>query len=303
MARDFRRDAGHDERDVAEAIAQLIVDKVGDKLAAKAAAGAEKIATKADRLSQHAARHAADFDRLSAHLDALDVWMRTEPTSRRPRFTRDEIAEAAVRIADAEGFEAVSMRRLAAELGAGTMTLYHYVRTKDELLTLLTDAVMGEVVVPDSVPFPTEWKAALTLVAQRSRDAFFRHPWTLDITDDPPLGPNAVRHFDQSLQAVASLDLSLPERFDIVMTVDEYVFGYCLQARNNGGDDPHDAEMIEYVEQLMKTGRYPALEELTKEVGLNAAWSTISTHMRDPHRFDRNLARLLDGIEASFSGR
>ena len=54
-----------------------------------------------------------------------------------------------MRIADAEGFDAVSMRRIAAELDAGTMTLYHYVRTKDELLTLVIDAVMGEVVVPD----------------------------------------------------------------------------------------------------------------------------------------------------------
>ncbi len=52
-----------------------------------------------------------------------------------------------MRIADAEGIDALSMRRLAAELGAGTMTLYHYVRTKDELLTLVTDAVMGEVVL------------------------------------------------------------------------------------------------------------------------------------------------------------
>ena len=60
-----------------------------------------------------------------------------------------------MRIADAEGFDALSMRRLAAELDAGTMTLYHYVRTKDELLALVNDAVMGEVVVPPASCRPT----------------------------------------------------------------------------------------------------------------------------------------------------
>ena len=60
-----------------------------------------------------------------------------QPGTRQPRFTRDAIASVAVRIADTEGLDALSMRRLAAELGAGTMTLYHYVHTKDELLALV----------------------------------------------------------------------------------------------------------------------------------------------------------------------
>ena len=72
------------------------------------------------------------------------VWTRTEPTGRQPRFTRDQIAAAAIRIADAEGADALSMRRIASELDAGTMTLYHYIRTKDELLALVGDAIMGE---------------------------------------------------------------------------------------------------------------------------------------------------------------
>ena len=281
----------------ADGAAPTAADKAGEKVRRSLEKAAEKQQKVADKL----AYKAEVMQRVAEEISAIDLWTRPVPGARRPRFTRDDIAQAAIRIADSEGFEAVSMRRIAAELDAGTMTLYHYVRTKDELLALLTDAVMGEVVVPDSVPFPTEWRAAITLVAQRSRDAFFRHPWTLDITDDPPLGPNAVRHFDQSLQAVAGLDLPLAERFDIVMTVDEYVFGYCLQARNNGTDDPHDGEMIEYVKRLITTGGYPQLQAIAGEVGLDAAWATIAGHMRDPNRFDRNLARLLDGIEASFS--
>ena len=60
-----------------------------------------------------------------------------------------EIAAAALAIADSEGIDAVTMRRVARELGAGTMTLYHYVRTKDDLLALMSDALLGELIVPD----------------------------------------------------------------------------------------------------------------------------------------------------------
>ena len=189
-------------------------------------------------MSERAHQTLDSLDRLAAHLDALDVWTRAEPATRKPRFTRDDIAAAAIRIADAEGLDAVSMRRIATDLDAGTMTLYHYVRTKDELLTLVSDAVMGEVALPADVELPADWRAAITLIANRSRDALLRHPWMLDIHDDPPIGPNSVRHFDQSYGAVASLPVSLGERMEIILAVDEYVFGHCMHERNNDhGDD------------------------------------------------------------------
>jgi AcrR family transcriptional regulator len=272
-------------------------------LPGKLAGKLEKVARQQEKVAAKAALQAEALQRVAEHVGALDLWRRPAPGTRRPRFTRDEIAATAIAIADAEGFDAVSMRRIATELDAGTMTLYHYVRTKDELLTLLTDTVLGEVVVPDDEPFPSHWRAALGLIAERTRAAFSRHPWIFDITDDPPLGPNGVRHFDQSLQAVASLDLTLPEKFDIVFTVDEYVFGYCLQERNYvdppGG--PHDDDMIDYVQDLITTGDYPQLATIANEVGLGDAWATVLRHLRDPRRFARNLGRLLDGIEANLS--
>lgn len=139
------------------------------------------------------AKHVETLDRLAAHLEAIDVWTRVDRASRKPRFSRDDIDAAATRIADTEGFEAVSMRRLAAELDAGTMTLYHCVRTKDELLTLVVDAFLGEVVLPPEQRLPRDWRVAITLIGRRTRDALRRHPWVLDITDDPSIGPNAMR--------------------------------------------------------------------------------------------------------------
>jgi AcrR family transcriptional regulator len=279
----------------ADALGQFVVDKIAEKL--------DATASKHERIAAKAAKGAEALERIGTHLRALDVWTRESPPTRRPRFSREEIAATAIRIADAEGFHAVSMRRLAAELDAATMTLYHYVRTKDELLALLMDAIMGEVVLPPDQPMPTDWRAALTTIATRSRDAMVRHPWMLDVTDHPALGPNSVRHFDQTLQAVASLPLPLADKLDIVAAVDEYVFGSCMMERINldpSDDGPIDDEMIAYVNGLVDSGAYPQLAALTAEDGIDTVWATVESHLRDPGRFDRNLTRLLDGIELAF---
>jgi AcrR family transcriptional regulator len=284
------------EAEFSEALRQFVVDTVTEKIAEKAQRQADKIAHKA-------AHHAEHFDRLNERLDALDVWTRIEPGRRRPRFTREEIATVALRIADAEGLEAVSMRRIAAELGAGTMTLYHYVRTKDELLALVMDAVMSEVVVPADAPLPDDWRGAISIIARRSRDAFRRHPWILDIADDPAIGPNSVRHFDQSVQAVASLPGAFVDKLDVITAVDEYVLGFCIHERSDfhNGSGDNENEMIAYVDELVATGDYPALAEMIRGVGIESLWAKMQDHANDPTRFDRNLARILDGIEQDLS--
>ncbi|MEO5901397.1 MAG: TetR/AcrR family transcriptional regulator [Ilumatobacteraceae bacterium] len=281
----------HDKRaagaDVGEAIRQMIVDKVNDTVASK--------------LAHTTAKHNDKIDKLApVARDVLDLWTRQSPRARRPRFTRDEIAQAALHIADTEGFDALSMRRLAIELDAGTMTLYHYIRTKDELLALVMDELMGELILDDA-ELIGGWRAALTAIANASRRTFERHPWVFDVHEDPAVGPNGVRHFDQSLQAVASLEISIASKIDIISAVDEYVFGHALQRRNNYPDfDEHSregAEMIEYVTALSKTGDYPQITKLIAELGGQGTWDVVAGSMRDSTRFDRNLRRLLDGIE------
>jgi len=261
----------------------------------------ERAAKKVETATAELRKKADQLEALSERLANFDLWTRPEPGSRRPRFSRDEIAGAALRIADSEGFDALSMRRLAAELGAGTMTLYHYVRTKDELLSLVNDTVMGELLVPAG-QLPDDWRAAITMIATRSRDAMRRHPWSLDIRDDPGPGPNGVRHFDQSMQAVMSLDLTLGEKFELVTAVDEYVFGFCLAERSNAVDlDAMPEEMVAYVERLAATGEYPTLTALSDEYGTRGAFEVLRAQIADPDRFGRNLARLLDGFAAGLT--
>jgi AcrR family transcriptional regulator len=292
MASEYRKEPSASPDEVTEAVRQYVIDKTTEKINAKFDRRADKVAAKA-------ARHIDSLDRLAAHLETIDVWTRAERGSRKPRFTRDDIAAAAIRIADAEGFDAVSMRRLAAELDAGTMTLYHYVRTKDELLTLVVDAFLAEVVVPQDQRLPGEWRAAISLLSRRTRDALRRHPWILDITDDPSIGPNAMRHFDQAWQALAPLAAELEDKLDLITLVDEYVFGFCLHERNNLSEGPGDGEMVDYIGALLIDDEYPALAGMVADMGLPQLWARMDAHSRDPERFDRNLARLLDGFEAS----
>ena len=103
-------------------------------------------------------------------------------------------------LADTEGLDAVSMRRVASELGSGTMTLYHYVKNKSELFALMENSMMGELLVPDD-ELPDDWRGGFTEIARRSRAAHRRHPWVGNFHDDDqaPGGPNGMRHFEQSL--------------------------------------------------------------------------------------------------------
>jgi hypothetical protein len=180
------------------------------------------------------------------------------------------------------------------------MTLYHYVRTKDELLTLITDAVMGEVVFPVDHVFPDDWKEAILAVGTRSRDVILRHPWVTTITEGPSIGPSSVRHFEQSLQALAGLDQPFEVKLDILSAVDEYVFGYCMQANDDDfvGDLP---DFSEYVSQLIADGTFPHLQAAIDELTMDGVWREAQRTSRDPDRFLRNMHRLLDGIERSLT--
>jgi AcrR family transcriptional regulator len=243
----------------------------------------------------------------SAKSPAL-IWLREEPGTRRPSHSRAQIAATAVRIADTKGFDAVSMRRVAQELGAGTMTLYHYVRNKDELVMLMNDTVMGEVLVPDG-ELPIGWREAITTIARRSRAAFERHHWTLDRVTDISIGPNGIKHFEQSLEAVQDTALPAERRLGLISLVDEYVFGYSLRETidfgGEAGDEEWPAGTLELFERELESGAYPHIGSLmTDELHTdNVADGTrrVMQIISQPERFEEGLRQLLDGIEAGMS--
>jgi AcrR family transcriptional regulator len=231
------------------------------------------------------------------------IWTRPEPTSRRPRFSREQIAAIALAIADAEGFGAVSMRRVAAELGSGTMSLYRYISTKAELATLMDDALMGETIVPDG-ELPADWRGALAMVAHRTRAVYLRHPWAVQALQgewgasrSAPMGPNGLRHFEQSMAALAGAPFDTRGKLDLLTIVDDYVFGNVLRAaelyaRTRTEPDPTEvAAIMKFIEGELSTGRFPHMAALADDP---AARSVVDPD-RLEQRFELGLQALIDG--------
>jgi AcrR family transcriptional regulator len=239
------------------------------------------------------------------------IWLRPQPTGRRAPRSREDIAAAAVAVADADGLEAVSMRRVASELGLGTMSLYHYVHSKDELLDLMGDRIMGGQLVDDA-DLQRGWREGLTAIARATRANFERHPWISGAMRPRPStipGPNALRHVDQSLAAVADLGVDISTQMEIIGVVDDYVIGFVVRSQRVAeveetieGATP--AEWMEAVfDQLreqIESGEYPylqrALEANRAAGGLDEDLGRMAS---SEERFERGLELLLDGIETA----
>jgi AcrR family transcriptional regulator len=227
------------------------------------------------------------------------IWAHPAPGSRKPRFSREQIAEIAVRIADQEGFDAVSMRRIADELDAGTMTLYHYVRTKEDLIALMDDAIMAEVLVPPE-QLVRDWIASLGAIARSSYRAFVRHPWALSALRDARFGPNSMLHIEQSLTAVAHAPFDQQGKLDAIGIVDDYVFGHVyrgIEIARHGellGQAPSE-ELVAFTRAQLATGAYPLLEAWAGD-DIAGAWIRFAKQLNAAHRFELGLAALFDGL-------
>ena len=196
--------------------------------------------------------------------------------SRARQLNKAGIVAAALAIADAEGFAAVSMRRVAQELGVGTMSLYYYAKSKAELISAMDDALMAEVQVPT---LPEDWRKALTAIALRTRDVFVRHPWALASMQSAPPGVNAMVHMEQCLQALAKTSMTTEAKLTLLALVDDFVFGYTLRET---ADDP--VVDMDAASKRLATGAFP---ELTKAFGKQRKLSI-------PNRFDLGLEAIFE---------
>jgi AcrR family transcriptional regulator len=229
--------------------------------------------------------------------DRAPIWARPAPGTRRPRLTREQIAAAALAIADAEGFEAVSMRRIADALGAGTMTLYHYMRTKTDLLALMDDALMAEALVPEG-EMPAGWREGLAAIARRSRDAFIAHPWAMHALRGARLGPNGLLHVEQSMAAVSTAPISDADKVALCGVLDDFVFGFVLRSL-----EAPVVEMLSDVRALnamvssqLATGKLPYLAAFVGDDKPSAAFARAASWMTDDARFEFGLQALLDAV-------
>jgi AcrR family transcriptional regulator len=201
-------------------------------------------------------------------------------SKKKSRLSREGIAQAALEIADAEGFSAVSMRRVAQELNVGTMSLYHYVRTKNDLMAAMDDALMSEALLP---ALPEGWQEALTQIATRTHALFLRHPWALSAMLTAPPGLNAMRHMEQCLEALAKTRMSNERKIMLLAMVDDFVFGHAL--REAADDTKID---LEFAKEQMATGAFPNTVEVFGKGRIPSL----------PDRFQIGLRILLEGKQA-----
>lgn len=154
------------------------------------------------------------------------VWARRQREDRQPALSRAAIVREAVVMLDAEGIEALSMRKLGARLNAGATSLYRHVATKDELMELAVDEVSAEIDVPSPESARGDWRAAVTAAAGSFRTTALRHPWLSSVLGQAGLaylGPNLMS-FSERLAALFTA-AGFPEPSRAIDTVLSYVIG------------------------------------------------------------------------------
>ncbi|WP_067823340.1 TetR/AcrR family transcriptional regulator [Actinomadura kijaniata] len=227
------------------------------------------------------------------------AWGRRERPAKGPRraLTLERIVEAAIRVGEAEGLEAVSMSRVAAEVGVSTMALYRYVPAKADLLTIMQDTLFGP---PPEPPAPgTGWREGLLWWAGRMRAVVRRHTWALRVpVNGPPVMPHSVAWMETGLRCLRGTGLDDGTKLSILVLVSGFVRSEALLAADlaaafeRTGNDPSDA----------LTGYGPMLLEVLDEHRFpelyRAARSGVFEEEDDPDwEFMFGMERLLDGIE------
>ncbi|MGP3943378.1 TetR/AcrR family transcriptional regulator [Streptomyces sp. 6N106] len=220
----------------------------------------------------------------------------------RPGLTLGRIVDAAVGIASADGLGAVSMSRVAAELGVSTMSLYRYVSAKDELLTLMEDAAYG---TPPPGDPAKDWRAGFTDWAWSLRTALGRHPWVVNVPiSGPPSTPNSVAWMERGLACLRHTHLSENEKISVLMLVSGFVrnearltFDILAASRRSG--DSLETSMAAWARLLGKltdAERFPAVTAALRA-------GELDTPGGPDDEFVFGLERILDGVEALVSAR
>jgi AcrR family transcriptional regulator len=237
------------------------------------------------------------------------LWGRRERGRRGPRpgLSADAIVDAAVRIADAEGLEAISMARVAAELGFTTMSLYRYVASKDELLQLMfnASALGAESLVLEG----DNWRSRLRAWAAIQRDMLDRHPWITQMPmPAPPLAPNSLHFVERGLQALDGTGLADTEKLRIIGLLASYTLNEAKMANDAARAAAAAAKAAQAAEASGDAAGPPlTFEDLLRELVdertyprlYRLAWSSSGADpLSEREEFLAGIDLILDGVQA-----
>jgi len=206
-------------------------------------------------------------------------------SSRQTRpLTREAVLRAAIALADEGGSEALSMRRLAHELGIEAMSLYHHVRDKDDLLDGMVDLVVSEIELPSG---PT-WKAALRKTAMSARTVLDKHAWAPGVMQARSTGPARLAYMEALLRTLRDAGLS-PEMTDHAYhAIESHIIGFTLWTASFKFSERDLTKLATEFVSHLSAGDYPRLIE------------HVDQHKK-PRRagidFEFGLDLILDGLE------
>lgn len=208
-------------------------------------------------------------------------------TSRRTPLSRDRILRAGIRLADRQGIDALSMRRLATALRVEAMSLYNHVANKDELLDGMVDLVIGEITLP---VLGGDWKATMRARAHSTLVVMTAHPWApMLIVSRITVGPNRLGYIDATLGVLREAGFSWAETDRAWNTMDNYILGYTLQQQNFPvSPDEYASAAASYL-PMIPADTLPHMHEMSALVA-------NGSHDGLPD-FAFGLALILDGLE------
>ncbi|MER0240651.1 TetR/AcrR family transcriptional regulator C-terminal domain-containing protein [Streptomyces sp. HSW2009] len=209
---------------------------------------------------------------------------------RRPSHSREAITAAAVALADADGLEAVTMRKVAAQVGAGAMSLYSYAPDKETLVELMVDHVSAE--LPATHTPTGDWRAEVKAIAHLQRAHMLRHPWLpAALTARRSPGPNALAFLERALAALRPTGLDGAAKLEVFAQITAFVAGHVAYetARATASQSPERAAAeARYLTAVAADGRHPELAEVLAAPG---------RPLTPEATFTRFLNRLVDGLD------
>lgn len=216
------------------------------------------------------------------------------PKQRKPLST-DRVLAAAIRVADRGGVEAITMRRVAQELGVEAMSLYHHFPNKEAILDGVIDTVFATIQLPPAGH--DDWREAILVRARSMRAVLSQHRWALGLMDsrrNP--GPATLRHHDALLGVLRQARFTLPMTAHAVSIIDSYVGGFVLQEANLPVKTPDDLnEVASGILEHLPVNEFPYLTELIIDHALQPGYDFTS-------EFDYGLDLILDALEARREG-
>ena len=215
---------------------------------------------------------------------------RSAEAANRAPVNRERTLEVALVVADSEGIEAVTMRRLARELGVEAASLYHHVEGKEQILDGLVDVVAAGIELPKP---SADWRKVVSERAQRTRAGLLRHPWAVSLmASRTSPGPATLGLLEAGIRCFRQGGFSVPMAAHAVSTIDSYVHGFVLQEVNLPFRNESElAAMTADIMESFPASEFPYLFEMTVKHVLQPGYAYGK-------EFDTGLSIVLNGVAA-----